>query len=147
MPSRTSESTVEWLSLTCPSCKFAFRIKAVHAHLRGRCPECGRRIEAPRPRPRTASAVSDSDEPLGLEPVEEEWPEPPQPEPGDKPRSYDLASAPTSWPEQKLPPPALPEPYTIASEELPPPPPPAALPAREAYSVEAVHTPPGAVEP
>lgn len=74
MSSDRSQFPEPWLSLACRSCKVRFRIKAAYAHLRGRCPECGLRIEAPRPKenpPMPAPAGS-----LDLIPVEEEWPEP-----------------------------------------------------------------------
>lgn len=77
MPGRLSDLKDKWLSLACPSCRTNMRIREAYAHLKGRCPECGYRLPAPRPQlalpPVDYSGV---DEPLGLEPVEEEWPEP-----------------------------------------------------------------------
>jgi hypothetical protein len=67
-----------WLSLACSFCLARFRIKEAHAHLRGRCPACGFRVKAPKPNLYSDKPlrVSDSDEPIGLVPEEEEWPEP-----------------------------------------------------------------------
>ncbi|MFT3882345.1 MAG: hypothetical protein QM703_22175 [Gemmatales bacterium] len=62
-----------WFLLKCPSCRATLRIKSDYVHMRGKCPVCGLRIEPPQPK---ALVMSDSDEPLGLMPQDEEWPEP-----------------------------------------------------------------------
>jgi hypothetical protein len=68
-----------WISLSCPFCRTPFQIKEAYAHLRGRCPSCGFRIEPLKPKPyEEGKQVSTSDEPLGLVPIDEEWPEPPR---------------------------------------------------------------------
>lgn len=90
-------SVTSWLSFTCPFCKAHLRIKEVYAHMRGRCPECGGRIEALKPPPLLpAPTLSESDEPLGLLPIEEEWPEPAQLDTG--PESYGVATGPLTAP-------------------------------------------------
>src|SRR5262249_55428929 len=77
MIDKRPETTDGWVPLTCSYCQAKFRIKEEYAHLRGRCPSCGFRIAAPYPKPyEPPAAASDSDEPLGLLPVEDEWPEP-----------------------------------------------------------------------
>jgi DNA-directed RNA polymerase subunit RPC12/RpoP len=77
MPGRKSDLRERWLALSCPACRRKLRIREAYAHLRGRCPECGYRIQAPKPRPAEPyEAFSAADEPLGLVPIEEEWPEP-----------------------------------------------------------------------
>jgi serine/threonine-protein kinase len=68
----------EWFSFACRFCKAHLRIKAVYAHLRGRCPECGRRLEAPRLLTFPPPAVRISDTTQDLKPLDEEWPEPAQ---------------------------------------------------------------------
>lgn len=72
----------DWLNLQCPDCRCRFRIRAEHAHLRGRCPECGRRIEPPR----SAELPASMD---GVTPIVEDWPTPAQIEDAGKP--YALA--------------------------------------------------------
>src|SRR5437764_1930187 len=77
MPGRLSDLKEKWLSLACPACRSKLRIRQAYAHLKGRCPECGYRIPAPKPQPpQSLPAFSDADEPLGLMPIDEEWPEP-----------------------------------------------------------------------
>lgn len=70
----------DWIPLTCPFCRVRLLIRAKYAHLRGRCPDCGIRIEAPRPKPADPSKytfTSEENEPIGLLPLDdEEWPEP-----------------------------------------------------------------------
>lgn len=70
----------EWLDLQCGLCRTKLRIRAAYAHMKGRCPDCGFRIPPPRPLPTSEqgnrAAPLTSDEPLGLLPEEEEWPEP-----------------------------------------------------------------------
>src|SRR6516225_6223739 len=93
----------QWLSLSCPSCKVGLRIKSAYAHLRGRCPECGCRIEAPRPQaagPARASAASPAN--LGLVPIDEEWPEPARLQGEERP-AYDFATSPLVAPVPKPP--------------------------------------------
>lgn len=62
-----------WYLLKCSSCRATLRIKSDYVHMRGKCPVCGQRIESPQPK---ALVMSDSDEPMGLLPLDEEWPEP-----------------------------------------------------------------------
>ncbi|GIW81839.1 MAG: hypothetical protein KatS3mg105_3646 [Gemmatales bacterium] len=62
-----------WLSLTCPFCQVRFRIKSAYANLAGRCPECGKRIEAPNPQAHAPPTIESA-----LVPLEDEWPEPAQ---------------------------------------------------------------------
>lgn len=100
-------STEQWLALDCPLCKSKLRIKSAYAHLRGRCPECGGRVEAPRPRPQAPRRISDADEPQGLVPIDEEWPESAQLADEDDRKEYGVAPTPTSWPDA-VPPPAKP---------------------------------------
>src|SRR6478735_8164746 len=79
MPGRLSDLKEKWLSLTCAACRSKLRIREAYAHLKGRCPECGCRIPPPKPRPEEPlPGFSDADEPLGLMPIDEEWPEPAQ---------------------------------------------------------------------
>lgn len=68
----------DWLKLDCPFCRTHFRIKAEYGHMKGRCPECGFRIAPPVPIESAPLPVSDSEEPLGLLPLDDadEWPEP-----------------------------------------------------------------------
>lgn len=70
----------EWIPLTCPFCRVRLKIRGKYAHLRGRCPDCGIRIEAPRPRPAdpaTYISTSTAEDPTGLLPLDDdEWPEP-----------------------------------------------------------------------
>jgi hypothetical protein len=63
--------------------------------MRGRCPECGGRIEAPRPR--ASDLVSRHNNEPGLLPIEEEWPEPAQIEEMETSPAYGVATAPTHW--------------------------------------------------
>src|SRR5919109_4836849 len=101
MSSASSKSTGQWLELDCPRCKARFRIKSAYAHMSGRCPNCGRHIEAPRPLPPPAPASFDSDEPLGLVPIEEEWPEPGQMD-LDERQHYGFGELPSQWAEPKV---------------------------------------------
>jgi hypothetical protein len=66
----------------------------------GRCPNCGNPIDPPRPAPPPAPVSFDSDEPLGLIPIEEEWPEPGQTEVDERPH-YGFGTSPSQWAEQK----------------------------------------------
>jgi hypothetical protein len=85
---------IKWVSLRCHFCNTRLRIKEAYAHLRGRCPECGARIEAPRPREEPPLPLpSNADEPLGLLPIEEEWPEPAQIEDLEPGASYGIESS------------------------------------------------------
>jgi hypothetical protein len=68
--------------------------------MNGRCPNCGKRIEAPRPAPPPAPASFDSEEPLGLVPIEEEWPEPGQMDVDDNPH-YGFGAPTAQWAEPK----------------------------------------------
>jgi predicted Zn finger-like uncharacterized protein len=100
MANPTPESVDQWLELDCPRCKANFRIKSGYAHMSGRCPNCGQPIDAPRPAPPPAPISFDFDEPLGLVPIEEEWPEPAQMEVDENPH-YGFGAAPSQWTEQK----------------------------------------------
>lgn len=120
----------EWLSLRCPACRSTLRIRAAHAHLRGRCPECGYRIEAPRPPSADAARpprASDADEPLGLMPIEEEWPEPAQVVSVDSRPNYELDTRADAPPPAAQPQPPRPEPagpvYGLKEGEWKTPPP------------------------
>lgn len=104
----------EWLTLTCGLCRSELRIRTQYAHLRGRCPECGGRIEAPRPRPAPPRRLSDADEPQGLTPIEEDWPEPARlVADEDDGQEYGVAATPTSWPEAPAAPPSALEGYAL----------------------------------
>src|SRR5262249_12623439 len=86
----------DWLPLTCSFCEAKFRIRKEYAHLRGRCPACGFRIAAPFPLPYVPPVhVSDSDEPLGLLPIDEEWPEPARLGTQDEAAVYNYSAKPT----------------------------------------------------
>jgi hypothetical protein len=90
-----ANASIDWLSLTCPLCKTGLRIKSAYAHLRGRCPECGGRIEAPRPR--AGNPLPRHSYEPGLLPIEEEWPEPAQLEEMETSPAYDVAAATSQW--------------------------------------------------
>jgi DNA-directed RNA polymerase subunit RPC12/RpoP len=114
------------LTLTCSFCQTKFRIKSAHAHLRGRCPVCGFKIKAPRPRlySDTPLPVSDSHEPLGLVPEDEEWPEPGVPvkeEP--QPAEYRFAEPPVVAAKPTAEPVASKDVFTLAPEYQKPKPP------------------------
>jgi hypothetical protein len=114
----SADAVVQWVSLTCPHCKSNLRIKAAYAHLRGRCPECGCRIEPVRPQRGKLRASSTAGEPLGLVPIEEEWPEPARLE--NERSTYSVAAGPI--PSAPTPPPPVavsPEVYDLANDELP----------------------------
>ncbi len=101
MSKSTSQSVDRWLELDCPRCKGKFRIKSAFAHMSGRCPHCGMVIEPPRPAPAPSPATFDSDEPLGLVPIEEEWPEPAQIDVDDR-EHYGFGNLPSEWAGPKL---------------------------------------------
>src|SRR6266851_2940633 len=101
MSSTSPESVDRWLELECPRCKGSFRIKRAYAHMSGRCPHCGKTIEAPRPVPSPSPANFESDDPQGLVPIEEEWPEPAQMEVDDG-RNYGFGAPPEQWTEPKV---------------------------------------------
>jgi hypothetical protein len=86
----------QWVVFACPFCKAKLRINAAYAYLRGRCPECGVRIEPLRNKPPEdpAASASTSDEPLGLVPIDDEWPEPAQVLGEDADPTYKLATGP-----------------------------------------------------
>jgi DNA-directed RNA polymerase subunit RPC12/RpoP len=115
--------------LSCWHCKARLGLKEEYAHLRGRCPECGVRIEAPRPRPELATPPSLADEPGDLVPIEEEWPEAPRLLDEDNREQYGLASdvnAPPSHPAPEtgfIPADAVPDPYAMNPADLAAPPP------------------------
>lgn len=166
MSSASPESVDHWLELDCPRCKAKFRIKSAYAHMSGRCPSCGMFIEAPRPIPPPAPASFDSDEPLGLVPIEEEWPEPAQMDVDDR-RHYDFGALPSHWAEPKpqkspdvesygfedgplaTPPPSVAElnsaPYSKQIPRIEPAPRPTSTPpSKEAYQVDLPVSPPPA---
>lgn len=80
----------------CPHCRRKLRIKSAYAHLRGKCCECGRRIEPLKEAPFQPLPLGGADEPMGLVPIEEEWPEPAQPaeEEDEAPGGYGVSAAP-----------------------------------------------------
>src|SRR5687767_7456434 len=90
-------TTMPWLSFRCQACRAELRIKAAYASMRGRCPECGSRIEPIRPAPKLPQRFSSADEPMGLVPIEEEWPEPAQVAGTAGPDSYELAAGSPTW--------------------------------------------------
>lgn len=112
MPGRLSDLKEKWLPLTCPACRTKMRIREAYAHLKGRCPECGYRLAPPRPQPASPIEFSDADEPLGLMPVEEEWPEPARVEKDEE----DQGSTYTVADPHLLPP--LPKPIGLDDDEL-----------------------------
>lgn len=127
MPSEAPKAVIEWYFFHCPHCRVKLRLKAAYAHLRGRCPECGRRIEAPRPlaNPPPPPRARRNDDLPGLVPVEDEWPEPARPEIPEDLSPYLLGTSPLTWP-QDVPAPE-PEPlapgqtYDLATGPAPPP--------------------------
>jgi hypothetical protein len=99
---RMAGASESWVPFRCPGCGAKLRIRAAYAHLRGRCPECGFRIDALRPRPAAftpARPAGDDDSP-GLEPIEEEWPESARLEAEATPGNYGMAETPKSWAEE-----------------------------------------------
>lgn len=76
----------EWVDFTCGLCRTRLRIREQYAHLKGRCPDCGFRIQPLRSPPPPAvivqpavTASNDAGEipdDISLMPEEEEWPEP-----------------------------------------------------------------------
>jgi len=100
MANPAPESLDQWLELDCQRCKAKLRIKSIYAHMSGRCPSCGNPIDPPRPAPPSAPVSFDSNEPLGLIPIEEEWPEPAKMEVDERPH-YGFGAAPAQWAEQK----------------------------------------------
>jgi len=141
MSSASSKSLGTWLELDCPRCRARFRIKSAYAHMRGRCPNCGTPIEAPRPVPPPAPVSFDSDEPLGLVPIEEEWPEPAQMDVDDRPL-YDLGASPSQWAKPISPKAPELEGYGLAKSAPVAPPPSAAPQMSEAYQVSPPEIPP-----
>ncbi|HEV3261974.1 MAG TPA: hypothetical protein VG013_34305 [Gemmataceae bacterium] len=140
MPSGTPQSQVEWVSLSCPLCKVELRIKAAHAHLRGRCPECGARIEAPRPRS-GATQAEEADRLPGLLPVDEEWPESARLE--EEPSGYGWGAVHAERPAAPPPPPQAGGAYALASGEArAAAPPPVAEPSASPYEVNPAAPPP-----
>lgn len=81
--------------------------------MRGRCPECGMRIEALRPRVQPAVPASRDDE-SGLVPLDEEWPEPAQYMEDSGTAQYGMAATPANWStEPASPVPPRPEGYDL----------------------------------
>jgi hypothetical protein len=104
MTPNNPEPTGQWVSFQCHFCRAHLRIKEAYANLRGRCPECGVRIEAPRSQPTGTLPPRAGDDLGGLIPIDDEWPEPAQVEGGDDGRpAYDIAAGPPA------PPPVVPE--------------------------------------
>jgi hypothetical protein len=85
---------VNWLTIHCPGCRGRFRLKEAYAHLRGRCPHCGFRIEAQRPKPLKPQAPQLENDSLALAPIDEEWPEPAETGEANQPANYALSEAP-----------------------------------------------------
>src|SRR6266478_7680006 len=100
MANPAPESLDQWLELDCQRCKAKLRIKSIYAHMSGRCPSCGNPIDPPRPAPPPAPVSFDSDEPLGLIPIEEEWPEPAKMEVDERPH-YGFGAPLSQWSEQR----------------------------------------------
>jgi hypothetical protein len=137
MSRASSKPLDQWLQLDCPRCKVRFRIKSAYAHMNGRCPNCGRHIEAPQPVPPAAPVSFNSDEPLGLVPIDEEWPELGQMDVDDRPM-YDFGAPPTRWAEPKPERPPEVQGYALQGGGLQSPSlPPDAEPIPEAYLVQA----------
>jgi hypothetical protein len=65
----------------------------------GRCPNCGKPIDPPQPASPSAPLLYASEEPMGLVPIEEEWPEPAQLEGVDDRPQYEFGSQPSQWTE------------------------------------------------
>jgi hypothetical protein len=141
MSSASPKSADQWLELQCPRCKAQFRIKTAYAYMSGRCPNCGRPIEPPRPIPSPSPITSESNEPLGLVPIEEEWPEPAQMDLDDRPL-YGLDSVPWQGEQPKPEAPAPAQGYGLAEPLPPPPSPPPAPVITEAYQVTLPEAPP-----
>lgn len=111
-------SRITWATLKCPDCKVRMRIKAAYLHLRGRCPECGRRIPVLRPRPVPPRLESTANEPQGLVPEEEEWPE--RATIVDDKLPYVVGAQPAVFPElPPVEPPPLEAGYGLAASEPP----------------------------
>lgn len=137
--------SIAWYSLSCPRCRARLRIREEYASRRGRCPECGYRIDAPRPQapaPIAAPAPADDEDPP-LVPMDEEWPEPAQVEADDSAgvHTYDVTEVPKSWPEDSPAPvapaaPAIPGYEVVDGWTAPPSPAPA--PLADSYDVGAV---------
>jgi hypothetical protein len=131
------EARIKWLSFRCPSCRAQLRIKAAYASMRGRCPECGSRIEALRPAPSsTPSAPSLAGEPGDLVPIEDEWPEPALVKDEQQPGGYGFAATPPTWPEPPAPAPPKGQGYDFATGDLQIPPPPAPELSAESFAAE-----------
>jgi hypothetical protein len=114
------EARIKWLSFRCPSCRAQLRIKAAYASMRGRCPECGSRIEALRPATSSAPMVSaPPGDPGDLVPIEDEWPEPAQVKDEEQPGGYRFASGPPTWTEPPAPPAPRGQGYELAIGDLP----------------------------
>ncbi len=144
MTQRSPEAKVKWLTFACPSCHVRLRIKAMYATLRGRCPECAYRIDPLRPASPVPAPALTSDEPLGLVPVEEEWPEPAQLVDREEHSSYGLAAETTPRPQPLAAPPPAADTFAFAPGDEPPPRPEPAIVEEQAY---AVHAPEGTALP
>jgi hypothetical protein len=131
------EARTKWLSFRCPSCRTELRIKAAYASMRGRCPECGSRIEALRPAAAATPRQPPRGQPDDLVPIEDEWPEPAQVKDEVQPGAYELAAQPPSWPEPPAPPPLRGQGYDLATGNLPAPPPPSVELNATPFAVEA----------
>jgi hypothetical protein len=120
MSTNPLDSSVKWLSFSCPSCRADLRIKDRYATMRGRCPECGMGIDPLHPTS-PSNPEDDSEELLRLVPIDDEWPEPARLAGEEERDKYELAKGPPTLPEK---PPAAPleEGYGLAMGEGPLPP-------------------------
>jgi hypothetical protein len=142
MTPHSPEAKVKWLTFSCPACRVRLCIKTAYAALRGRCPECGYRIDPLRPAAPEPAPARTSDEPLGLVPIEEEWPEPARLVDRDERSSYGLAAETAVQPTPAAPPSPSAGTFAFASGDEPLP---RAAPAEEqAYTV---HSPEAAPLP
>jgi hypothetical protein len=82
------------------------------------------------------SRFSTAAEPMGLAPVEEEWPEPAQLKEDEGRAQYDLARGPIPWEETPPAPPPRDDAYEL-TDRLPDLPPPGPTPTEESYAVDA----------
>lgn len=90
MPNGKTEH--DWVAFHCPACRSQLKVRAAYAHQRGRCPECGFRINAPRPQSAAVRPpVADGE--IGLEPIDEDWPEPARVETTDEVGTYTMEPA------------------------------------------------------
>jgi hypothetical protein len=106
------------------------RIKAAYATMRGRCPECGSRVEPLRSPFESGSPplhTGDGD----LVPIEEEWPEPARIEQSEEGPSYSMTTRPPQWEEPQPSPPPTGAGYALAESIIPLAPAPSVIPPCE----------------